>query len=130
MKRSFVNGVEFSFLWTNEERNYAERTQMTIEDGQLSTVPAEAPTHCAGCRRVLPQEGRSRGVVKWYNQRKRYGFIACSDGPEVFMHGSELKGAKRVAPGDLVEFGIVAAQEKKGRAQRPNAVHVRILEKN
>jgi CspA family cold shock protein len=55
--------------------------------------------------------GRERGLVKWYNHRKRYGFLVRRDHPEIFAHSSDLQGARSLRPGDLVEF-IVSMSER------------------
>ena len=72
---------------------------------QAEAAPAP-PTHCAGCRLLLPAPGRERGLVKWYNHRKRYGFLVRRDHPEIFAHGSDLEGSRALRPGDLVEFNV------------------------
>ena len=96
-----------SFLWSAEE--------------QAQHGTNAAPTHCAGCRTLLPENGRVRGLVKWYNVRKRFGFIVRHDQPELFVHGSALEGGGRLSPGDLVEFSI-------GESERgPAAQAVRVL---
>ncbi len=85
-----------SFLWTIEEQHQAA----------ASGSSARAATHCPGCRHLLPTADRERGLVKWYNQRKRYGFIARAEGNDLFAHGSEVQERKRLHPGDLVEFSV------------------------
>ncbi len=105
-----------SFLWSAEE----QRTQTRI-DGSPN-----APTHCAGCRQLLPAVGRERGLVKWYNFRKRYGFLVRKDHPEIFAHGSELEttgaSGQALRPGDLVEFSV--AQSERG----PVAKSIRVID--
>ncbi len=51
----------------------------------------------------------SEGKVKWFNPKKGYGFIATSDGREVFVHFSNISssGFKNLKEGDLVSFDIV-----------------------
>ena len=66
-----------------------------------------------------------QGTVKWFNQTKRYGFIAPSDGtPDVFVHASDIDGDgyKNLNEGDQVEFEI--AEGEKG----PKASNVRVVE--
>lgn len=96
-----------SFLWTVEEQKRAEADQ--------------APVHCPGCRHLLPPPGWERGVVKWYNARKKYGFIARQKGPELFAHRSRFAAPCRLAPGDLVEFRVEEGD------QGPMAVDLRLL---
>jgi CspA family cold shock protein len=51
----------------------------------------------------------NRGKVKWFNDKKGYGFIAQEDGRDVFVHFSNVKmdGYKSLAEGMEVEFEIV-----------------------
>lgn len=122
-KPFFCERCGISFLWTIEEQRQLERTQSSFIDGQSAVSFTKKPTHCAGCRHLLPADGRIRGVVKWYNPRKRYGFIVSVDGPEIFAHGLALMGAKRLVPGDLVEFAIETDE------QRSKAVDIEVLQK-
>ncbi|RSM63037.1 cold-shock protein [Amycolatopsis sp. WAC 01376] len=34
----------------------------------------------------------SQGTVKWFNAEKGFGFIAREDGPDLFVHYSEIEG--------------------------------------
>ena len=49
------------------------------------------------------------GTVKWFNEKKGFGFIEQEDGgPDVFVHYSEIIGAgfKSLKEGDPVIFNI------------------------
>jgi CspA family cold shock protein len=50
-----------------------------------------------------------QGLVKWFNNRKGYGFIGRDDGPDIFVHYSGIvgEGYKTLDEGDAVEFEIV-----------------------
>jgi CspA family cold shock protein len=50
----------------------------------------------------------AKGVVKWFNDRKGYGFIEQEDGPDVFVHhtGINASGFKSLNEGDQVTFDI------------------------
>jgi CspA family cold shock protein len=50
-----------------------------------------------------------QGKVKWFNDKKGYGFIAQEGGRDVFVHYSNVKGEgyKSLAEGQDVSFEIV-----------------------
>ncbi len=64
----------------------------------------------------------SEGTVKWFNQRKGYGFISTTDGQDIFVHYSNISGEgfKSLVEGDAVSFDIVEG-EKGPRAE--NVAH-------
>ncbi len=65
-----------------------------------------------------------KGTVKWFNDKKGFGFIAPSNGDkDVFVHFSEIQmdGYRSLQEGQLVEFEIV--QEARG----PKARNVRLI---
>lgn len=49
------------------------------------------------------------GTVKWFNQKKGYGFITAQDNQDVFVHFSAIagEGFKSLDEGQQVEFEIV-----------------------
>jgi CspA family cold shock protein len=51
---------------------------------------------------------RIQGTVKWFNASKGYGFIAREDGPDVFVHYSEIQGSgfRNLEEGERVEFVV------------------------
>ena len=55
----------------------------------------------------------ANGVVKWFNDRKGYGFIEQEDGPDVFVHHSGINAAgfKSLGEGDRVTFDIEQGQK-------------------
>ncbi|QFU85901.1 cold-shock protein [Amycolatopsis sp. YIM 10] len=57
------------------------------------------------------------GTVKWFNSEKGYGFIECSDGPDVFVHYSAIQadGFRTLDEGDQVEFEVQSGRD--GRSQ-------------
>ena len=50
-----------------------------------------------------------RGSVKWFDDRKGYGFIARDGGKDIFVHFSAIQGNgfKTLSEGEEVEFEIV-----------------------
>ncbi len=63
------------------------------------------------------------GTVKWFNEKKGYGFIIPDDGgDDLFVHHSEIQAGGRTSPdeGQKVEYEI-----GKGEKDRPCAIKVR-----
>ena len=52
---------------------------------------------------------RLKGTVKWFNERKGFGFIERENGSDVFVHFSSIKsdGFKTLKDGQAVEFTLV-----------------------
>ena len=50
----------------------------------------------------------AKGRVKWFNEKKGFGFISRDDGDDVFVHFSAIKrdGFKSLDEGDEVEFEV------------------------
>jgi len=55
----------------------------------------------------------ANGVVKWFNDKKGYGFIMQEDGEDVFVHFSSIEGEgfKTLAEGQTVSFDIVTGSK-------------------
>jgi CspA family cold shock protein len=51
----------------------------------------------------------AKGHVKWFNERKGYGFISQEEGDDVFVHYSAIEGTgfRTLQEGQEVEFDIV-----------------------
>lgn len=50
----------------------------------------------------------AEGIVKWFNDRKGYGFIEWEDGKDLFVHHSsiEMTGFRTLTEGDKVSFDV------------------------
>ena len=55
------------------------------------------------------EDGRERGVVKWFNVKKGFGFIAWDEGEDVFVHFRSIRGQghRSLAEGQRVKFSVV-----------------------
>ena len=55
---------------------------------------------------------RATGTVKWFNNAKGWGFIQRDDGPDVFVHYSQVQGDgfRSLRQGDTVDFELCAGQ--------------------
>ena len=64
----------------------------------------------------MPEEG----TVKWFNDRKGFGFISRANGEDVFVHFSSIAGSgfKSLQEGDRVSFEVQSSE------RGPQAVNV------
>ena len=64
-----------------------------------------------------------KGTVKWFNEKKGFGFISREDGDDVFVHYTAIQssGFKNLQEGQNVEF------EVQDGPKGPQAVNVTVL---
>lgn len=51
----------------------------------------------------------SKGIIKWFNNEKGYGFITGSVDEDIFVHYTTIKqdGYKTLSEGQIVEFNLI-----------------------
>jgi cold shock protein len=103
--------IETKFAFANRFRSEGD---IHLESGDLKTGTTLLGKEVATM---------ANGVVKWFDERKGYGFIQREDGPDLFVHFSGISGAgfKSLKEGDKVSFEV--EQGKKG----PAAVNVTVI---
>lgn len=76
--------------------------------GRAPGSPAAAPRNSAAGR------GREQGAVKWFSQKKGFGFIIRENGDEIFVHYRNIAGEGRrtLLDGERVTFRV--SQTDKG----------------
>lgn len=65
----------------------------------------------------------SNGKVKWFDNRRGFGFIVPETGGDVFVHYSAIQGHgyRKLKPGEPVEFELVEG-DKGSKAQNVRRV--------
>ena len=51
-----------------------------------------------------------KGKVKMFNAARGFGFITGEDGKDVYFHTTSIEGGATLAPGDAVEYEVVAGE--------------------
>ena len=64
------------------------------------------------------------GTVKWFNDRKGFGFIEGEDKKDIFVHRNSLETGIFIGEGDQVEYEV--EDSEKG----PHAVNVKKIKNN
>ena len=54
-----------------------------------------------------------RGVVKWFNNEKGYGFVEYEENKDIFVHYSMIicDGYKTLSENDVVEFTLIETEK-------------------
>jgi CspA family cold shock protein len=52
----------------------------------------------------------AQGAVKWFNDKKGFGFIIAEEGKDVFVHHTAIEGEgyKSLKEGEKVQFDVVS----------------------
>lgn len=55
----------------------------------------------------------SKGIIKWFNNEKGYGFINGSVDEDIFVHYTAIKqdGYKTLSEGQVVEFELIKTEK-------------------
>jgi cold shock protein len=63
------------------------------------------------------------GTVKWFDEKKGYGFITMDEGKDVFVHYTAIQGSgfRKLAEGERVSF------EVKEGTKGPQADQVQVI---
>ena len=63
------------------------------------------------------------GTVKWFDEKKGYGFITMDEGKDVFVHYTAIQGSgfRKLAEGERVNF------EVKDGTKGPQADQVQVI---
>lgn len=116
---AYVIGLFAGLEWVFEGGD-GESTRRQIQDrvlelegskagGPTPTAPSRAPTEATGRGRGegLAENSWIRGVVKWFNNDKGYGFISTAADTDVFVHWRDISSWDRsLTQGDDVEFMV------------------------
>lgn len=105
------------FVFTVEEQRRLDKLGLEVE-----------PTLCPDCREDEKlgslESGEQPGVVKWYEPKKRYGFITMRSGEDIFFHRNAIAEGKEkdFTEGATVTFTVT--ESDKG----PEATDVKLME--
>ncbi|MEA3377911.1 MAG: cold shock domain-containing protein [Chloroflexota bacterium] len=107
------------FIFTVEEQRRLDKMGLEVE-----------PTLCPDCQEgkaaeaVKPETGKQQGIVKWYEPKKRYGFITMRSGNDIFFHRNAIVEGDE---GDFTE-GATVTFEVTESDKGPEAADVALVE--
>src|SRR5271166_2973734 len=95
-------------------RDVRLRRPVVEEDGSSHPpTVSDASPQFDGVQLEEPSGLPVRGIVKWFNPSKRYGFVELSDGSgDAFLHASVLSrlGVSTVQPGETLELRVAPGE--------------------
>ena len=55
----------------------------------------------------------AQGIIRWFNRKRGYGFIADEEGKDVFLHASEIEDRESLTlqEGERVEYELVRGEK-------------------
>jgi len=87
-----------------------------IEEARTGAMPSDEPAK----NNLQDKAGKRKGMVRWYNDVKGYGFITVDEGEDIFVHYRSIEERDQsLMEGDQVTFEVV--QGDKG----PKAINVK-----
>ena len=105
------------FVFTVEEQRRLDNMGLEVE-----------PSRCPECRENKTMEaledGEQRGVVKWYESKKRYGFITMRTGDDIFFHKNAIAEGGEDDYKEGVQVTFTVTESDKG----PEASEVKLAE--
>lgn len=82
----------------------------------------KVPVSCMTCFLKTGPLPKQLGEVKWFNPRKRYGFIANQEGKDIFLHQQQILEDADSNPGEGQTVRFHLRYSEKG----PEAVNVEL----
>lgn len=75
---------------------------------QRRGVRVKVPIQCMACFLKGGPLLKELGEIKWFDSRKRYGFVATEEGQEIFVHQNQILGDQHNLPrqGQAVRFHV------------------------
>jgi len=75
---------------------------------QRRGLKVKVPMQCMACFLKGGPLLKEPGEIKWFDSRKRYGFVATQDGQEIFVHQKQILDGQGDIPreGQAVRFHV------------------------
>ena len=117
------------FVFTVEQQRRLDKMGLEVEPGLCpecqDTRQTRQPQQPQQPQQTEPLEsGEQRGIVRWYEPKKRYGFITMASGDDIFFHRNAIAEGKEqdFTEGAQVTFSVT--ESDKG----PEATEVKLIE--
>lgn len=92
-----------------KNRRVHHRWEVSAQKGSIRDVVHSSVNILSDCARTQTKERRlMEGHIKWYDEKKRFGFVTTQENEDIFLHVSGIKeyGHFGLQRDDRVEFEI------------------------
>lgn len=109
------------FIFTVEEQRRLDKMGLEVEPGLCPDCREGKETVTESVEGT--ESGEQRGIVKWYEPKKRYGFITMRSGEDIFFHRNAI------VEGDEKDFteGATVTFEVTESDKGPEAANVALV---